>query len=168
VNVPSLADGGTATIYAYYGNLSAGSLSNGDSTFDFFDGFDSSGIDTNKWNVIDSTGFAAANGYLRGSNTTGRIASIKTFSSGVVQEEKVKTQLIAANGSMMGGFTYLQLIISAGSIIQPLLTIETIQRGCRKERKHQKTTFCTQPQSRMVPQSIYRCMTLTPRVHIGT
>lgn len=104
INVPSVANGGTSTVYAYYGNLSAGSLSNGDSTFDFFDGFDVSGIDTNKWNIIDSTGFSAGNGYLRGSNTTGRIASIKTFSSGVVQEEKAETELIAPNGSMMGGF----------------------------------------------------------------
>ncbi|GMX58785.1 MAG: hypothetical protein MCSN_4390 [Candidatus Microsyncoccus archaeolyticus] len=48
VKVPSLSIGDN-TIYAYYGNASASTGSNGDNTFEFFDGFEGSSVDTNKW-----------------------------------------------------------------------------------------------------------------------
>jgi len=49
VKVPSLSIGDN-TIYAYYGNASASSGSDGDNTFEFFDGFEGSSLDTSKWN----------------------------------------------------------------------------------------------------------------------
>jgi hypothetical protein len=40
---------GNNTIYMYYGNPSAVAASDGDSTFDFFDSFDGSSLNTSKW-----------------------------------------------------------------------------------------------------------------------
>jgi hypothetical protein len=50
VKVPSIPAAG-ATIYMYFGNLSATSGSNGNSTFDFFDDFSLGSVDTTKWTV---------------------------------------------------------------------------------------------------------------------
>ena len=50
VKVPSIPTTG-ATVYLYYGNSSATSASNGNTTFDFFDDFSSGSIDTTKWTV---------------------------------------------------------------------------------------------------------------------
>ncbi|RLG28963.1 hypothetical protein DRO03_08445, partial [Methanosarcinales archaeon] len=49
VNVTSLANNANTTIYLYYGNTSASSASNGTNTFEFFDDFHGSSIDTTKW-----------------------------------------------------------------------------------------------------------------------
>ncbi|MEA3324683.1 MAG: DUF2341 domain-containing protein, partial [Euryarchaeota archaeon] len=49
VNVTSLANNANTTIYLYYGNTSASSASNGTNTFEFFDDFPGSSIDTTKW-----------------------------------------------------------------------------------------------------------------------
>ena len=43
-----------ATIYIYYGNPNATSLSNGQATFDFFDDFNT--LDTSVWNVLTGSG----------------------------------------------------------------------------------------------------------------
>ncbi|MFA5009167.1 MAG: DUF2341 domain-containing protein [Candidatus Paceibacterota bacterium] len=48
VKIPSLASGDN-TIYMYYANASATTASNGDNTFEFFDDFEGSSLDTNKW-----------------------------------------------------------------------------------------------------------------------
>ena len=50
VKVPSIPAAG-ATVYLYYGNSSATSASNGNTTFDFFDDFSSGSVDTTKWTV---------------------------------------------------------------------------------------------------------------------
>jgi hypothetical protein len=52
VKVPNIPANSTKTIYVYYGNPSATSLSNGDATFDFFDDFLGTNLDTNKWNGL--------------------------------------------------------------------------------------------------------------------
>jgi parallel beta-helix repeat protein len=49
VNVTYLAENTNTTIYLYYGNTSASSASNGTNTFEFFDDFPGSSIDTTKW-----------------------------------------------------------------------------------------------------------------------
>ena len=57
VKVPSIpANPNTATIYIYYGKPDATTTSNGDDTFIFFDDFESTDIDTNKWIVERVTG----------------------------------------------------------------------------------------------------------------
>src|SRR5260370_2616685 len=50
VKVPSIPAAG-ATVYLYYGNATATSASNGNTTFDFFDDFSLGSVDTTKWTV---------------------------------------------------------------------------------------------------------------------
>jgi len=45
------ASPGSTTIYLYYGNSDASGVSDGDATFVFFDHFDGTALDTDKWNV---------------------------------------------------------------------------------------------------------------------
>lgn len=52
VKAPSITANSTKTIYLYYGNASATSQSNGDSTFLFFDDFTGTTLDTNKWTLF--------------------------------------------------------------------------------------------------------------------
>jgi hypothetical protein len=54
VKVPSIPANSTKLIYVYYGNPGATSQSNGDATFDFFDDFLGTSLNTNKWQVINS------------------------------------------------------------------------------------------------------------------
>ena len=90
VKVPSIPASSTKTIYVYYGNPSANSLSNGDNTFDFFDDFDDGVIDTNKWVRVDTgTGtISETGGYLQISNPGGTAHTIerttRTFTVGAV------------------------------------------------------------------------------------
>ncbi len=49
VKVSSVPSRGETKIWMYYGNPSAGTMSNGDSTFEFFDDFAGTSLDTNKW-----------------------------------------------------------------------------------------------------------------------
>ena len=56
VKVPEIPSGGEAKITMHYGNPSAKSSSNGISTFDFFDDFDGTQLNTNKWLVQQVTG----------------------------------------------------------------------------------------------------------------
>jgi hypothetical protein len=94
VKVPSIPPSSKKTIYLYYGNPSATSLSNGDDTFDFFDDFLGTSLDTTKWllNRWYGTGSYSAtvsNGYVRiyaGSSTTAGIVSKKGFSFPFIME----------------------------------------------------------------------------------
>lgn len=63
VNVPSIPSG-SKIIYVYYGNPSVTSTSNGDNTFLFFDDFNGSYIDTNKWDTSNAIGFSESGGNL--------------------------------------------------------------------------------------------------------
>lgn len=92
------------TIYMLYGDAKAKAASNGANTFDFFDGFDGTTIDTSIWTIEDGSSFSVSGGYLHGTNTTARITSKATFSTGVVLDIKAKTTAIATNGQMIGGF----------------------------------------------------------------
>jgi hypothetical protein len=71
VKVPSIPGSSTKTIYVYYGNSSATSQSNGDTTFAFFDDFPGTTLNTSKWQVnasgADSDGsysYSVSNGKL--------------------------------------------------------------------------------------------------------
>ena len=63
VKVPSISASSTKTIYMYYGNPSATSISNGTATFDFFDDFDP---DKNTWTIVSGT-WSNVNGYQENS-----------------------------------------------------------------------------------------------------
>ena len=84
--------------------LEAPSLSDGNATFEFFDDFTGMGIDINKWNIVDGTGWSIVNGELRGSNSTGRLLSHSLFSDGIIQEVKVRTITHTTTGHIIGGF----------------------------------------------------------------
>ncbi|MBU1811373.1 MAG: DUF2341 domain-containing protein, partial [Candidatus Omnitrophica bacterium] len=103
IRAPPIPTTGT-TLYMDYGNPNATDKSNGNNVFTFFDDFSGSSIDTAKWAVTNGTGFSVADGYLKGANTSGRLTSLLTFSSGIIQEIKAKTTSIASNGQMIGGF----------------------------------------------------------------
>jgi hypothetical protein len=64
VKVPSIPASSTKTIYVYYGNPSATSLSNGDATFEFFDDFIGSSINTTKWDTSGVTIVSVSNSIL--------------------------------------------------------------------------------------------------------
>ncbi len=95
VKIPSISASATATIRMYYGNPSAGSSSNGDTTFDFFDDFIGNSLDMNKWQINWGT-WSVNNGY--GSSTShaggGEQASLQTktasFGSGYLISTKMR------------------------------------------------------------------------------
>lgn len=53
VNVPRIPSFGESKIVMYYGNDRATKKSNGEATFQFFDGFEGDVLDENKWDIID-------------------------------------------------------------------------------------------------------------------
>ncbi len=57
IKVPSIPANSTKTIYVYYGNPSATSLSNGDATFLFFDDFLGTSLDATKWTTTGYGGY---------------------------------------------------------------------------------------------------------------
>jgi len=98
VKVPSIPASSSKTIYMYYGNSIVSSESNGNATFNFFDDFEGTSIDTSKWTIDSSTGFSVSDGNLRGTNTTGRIRTIQTFSGPFIAESRHKIVSFASNG----------------------------------------------------------------------
>lgn len=84
-NIPA----GTKTIYMYYGNPSAVSMSNGEATFEFFDDFEGTSLDTSKWSVS-SSNYSVSNSILRINNGGIRTADpIISLDNGYVLEAKV-------------------------------------------------------------------------------
>lgn len=82
-NVPSALK----TIYMYYGNFSASSASDGDATFDFFDDFPGTTLNTTKWpDTIGSP--AVSNSELQLSISSGResVRGDSSFSAPVIME----------------------------------------------------------------------------------
>ena len=79
-----------ATIYMYYGNANASSLSNGKSTFEFFEDFSTATLDPVRWAA--ATGSASiANGEI--TVTTGSIytnSSILSNAQNIIYEQRVK------------------------------------------------------------------------------
>mgnify|MGYP002682139603 CR=1 FL=1 len=95
--------GSNVDIYCYYGNINASNASNGEGVFDFFDDFDGTSLDTSKWSG-DTTGFSVSSGNLKGTNTTGRLQSVSSFSYTTIQEVRAKTVARATNGQQIAGF----------------------------------------------------------------
>jgi hypothetical protein len=99
-----IPDSGTTQIKLLYGNNSLTSLSNGDNVFNFFDDYNGSSIDTSKWIIDDNTGFDVSNGFLKGTNSTGRLRSQTTFSQPIIFETKHLLVEDNQNGYIVGGF----------------------------------------------------------------
>jgi hypothetical protein len=118
IKIPSISPNETASIYTYYGNSSATSESNGNNVFVFFDEFLGSAIDTARWTITDATGWSVSEGELRGTNTTGRLTSTQTFSSGVILETKHRTITHPSNGFTSTGF-FLTTSDNIGYLVHP-------------------------------------------------
>ncbi|MCL4499488.1 MAG: DUF2341 domain-containing protein, partial [Chloroflexi bacterium] len=90
----------------YYGNAGAASEQSPDSTFVFFDDFNTSSINTGKWDTGGATGFlqAGTKSLLNGITTSGRLLSQTAFSYPNVLEIKTRTSYRPDNGVMLGGF----------------------------------------------------------------
>ena len=110
--------GSNNAVYLLFGNSAATSAANAAATFDFFDGFDGTAIDSTKWTLTNSTGFSVSGGVLKGTNTNGRLTSKATFSDGVVLEMKAKTTTKAGSGQTIGGF-YLSAANNIGILNHP-------------------------------------------------
>ncbi|MCK5630303.1 MAG: DUF2341 domain-containing protein, partial [Nanoarchaeota archaeon] len=83
VKVPSLAASSTRTLYMYYGNLSTtyNNSLGGNDTFDFFDDFSGSLLDTTKWTQHGSTGSVTVSaGELTISNTGTSLNNLGIYS----------------------------------------------------------------------------------------
>jgi hypothetical protein len=79
VKVDTIPASSTKTIYVYYGNPSATSLSNGDNTFDFFDDFLGTALNTSKWTVYTGTEYSVSGGLLTITNQRVYIGANKNF-----------------------------------------------------------------------------------------
>ena len=64
VRVPYLKNNINTTIYAYFGNSNAESVSNGSAVFEFFDDFNENNLDSNVWSVS-SSDYSLNNSVLR-------------------------------------------------------------------------------------------------------
>ncbi len=89
VKAPSLTNGST-TIYMYYGNASATSISNGDNVFDFFDDFDSGFINAGKWTVAGTA--SISNGILTTlrSGADSSVISINSFGTNYILRTRAR------------------------------------------------------------------------------
>lgn len=116
--VPSIPVG-TKTLYYYYGSTTAPAVDNGDNTFEFFDDFDGTAINSAKWTqTLGSAGdFTVQGGTLRGNNSNGRLVSTFKMQGGMLATLKAKTTTLATNTHMVGGVyngTYDYFGISVG------------------------------------------------------
>jgi len=75
-SIPASPD--TKTIYIYYGKSDATSISNGENTFEFFDDFPGTSIDTSKWQY-DTGSFTVSNGVARCTENAKQIRSIENI-----------------------------------------------------------------------------------------
>ena len=100
----NLTNNSKTMLFMYYGSATASAKSNGNSTFDLFDDFSGSSINTSVWSITDATGWSVAGGELKGTSTTGRLTSIATFNSSNIIEIKSRYVSLPTNGYQIGGF----------------------------------------------------------------
>ncbi|GAB4146262.1 MAG: hypothetical protein OHK0017_06560 [Patescibacteria group bacterium] len=95
---------GSNSFYLDYNNSSRSSNSSPTSVFTFFDDFDGASIDSSKWSIVDNTGFSVSGGQLNGTNTTGRLRSLSTYSNGYTLDAKVTINSLPSNGVQTIGY----------------------------------------------------------------
>jgi len=89
VKVPSIAASSTKDIYMFYGNAGATSESSGDSTFELFDDFDETELNSNKWS-LPAGSVSLSNSSITISGTGGRILSSNIFNQPLRVRSKAK------------------------------------------------------------------------------
>jgi len=104
--IPYIPEDSSSLLWMVYGNPTAGSQSNPDAVFDFYDDFNGAEIDTDKWIIDDSTGFSLWAGFLKGTNTAGRLRSKKQFTGPLIAESRHKIDVFATHGHEVLG-TYV-------------------------------------------------------------
>ncbi|MCZ2356713.1 MAG: DUF2341 domain-containing protein [Bacteroidia bacterium] len=108
VKVPSVSVGSN-TIYAYYGNSALTDKSNGDAVFEFFDDFNTAGINFNKWSVgqiapTTNTAWSVSGGSLRGGHQFKYLQSNTAFTGNYIAETRIYETTPAPNGFTSIGF----------------------------------------------------------------
>lgn len=103
-----------------YGDASLASASNIGDVFVFGDDFTGAALDTAKWTVDDMTGWSVSGGQLHGTNTTGRIHSVATFTSNttpIVAETRFKATVLPPNGGYMGNGFFTSTTVAFGLLV---------------------------------------------------
>jgi len=109
VKVPNIPASSNTTIYVYYGNSTATSLSNGDATFLFFDDFLGTSLNTSKWTTsIGSGGNVVVNNGLLNVSQGGssgvltKISSTSTFGTNVVLRARYYSNIASTTSQGIG------------------------------------------------------------------
>jgi len=116
VKVPSIPGGGKKTIYLFYGNPDATSKSNATATFDFYDDFEGTSLDTSKWDIYNSPSISISDSVMtisgEGVTTTPDfIKSKATFGYDYILEAYVNQDFTDGSAGGIGfaegnGYTY--------------------------------------------------------------
>ncbi len=106
VKVPSLFTSGT-NIFLYYGNASASSTQNGDQVFEFFDDFNGTSLNTNKWTQAsggtNTLTIASGEAELYASSGYIQLTGNTNIGSSSIVEQRVKfTSVCAADRNRFG------------------------------------------------------------------
>jgi len=89
------------TVYLYYGNNTYGNLSNGETTFNYFDNFTQTGINTTKWTVAGTGSNSSSAGTLTLTNRRS-IASKWTFGNNTFMRGRLKRGTDTTGEAYMG------------------------------------------------------------------
>jgi len=117
VNVTHLPNDTNTTIYMYYGNSGASSVSNETATFDLFDDFESGSIDTNKWYEVSSGAFSVVSDVSYEGNYS--LKATETSSNSFIRS------LTSFNGQDIIAETYFRYEYSIGYSPWPSLLIDS-------------------------------------------
>ncbi len=93
VKVPSIPGSSTMTVYMYYGNPAASSVSNGATTFDFFDDFNT--LDAGKWSL---KGSPRVEGGALIIDAVSQVTSLSSFGNGHALETEAYVGSTTSNG----------------------------------------------------------------------
>lgn len=104
VQIPFLKANSEYYIYLYYGAIEEVKSESTTDIFIAFYSFKGNSIDTNDWQIIDSTGFSITNNMLRLTNTRGRIQSVRSFSPPFQVKTRFMVNSLPANGYQVLGF----------------------------------------------------------------
>jgi len=116
VKVPKIPANDNATIYMYYGNPDATSKSNATATFDFYDDFEGTSLDTSKWDIYNSPSISISDSIMTISGeaittTPDFIKSKATFGYDYILEAYVNQDFTGESAGGIGfaegnGYTY--------------------------------------------------------------
>jgi hypothetical protein len=119
IKISGISANDSKTIRMYYGNTNAASESNGDNVFEFFDDFEGSSLDTNKWG--DSNGVSLSGGICKiqgdSDNDEKGIKTANTFSQNI--EINMKAQRSSATADLDPVIWFADVDIHYASYLNP-------------------------------------------------